>query len=55
VSPAGLLRRSDHADAVLEFPQSQERFERKASLVEGWQAPERRAPWRVRWQEEALG
>jgi hypothetical protein len=36
-----------HEDAVLEFPQSGERFVGVENLVaEGWEAPESRAQWR---------
>ncbi len=36
-----------HEDAVLEFPQSGERFVGVENLVaEGWEAPEWRAQWR---------
>ena len=44
-----------HADAVLEFPQSGERFEgvetspsgAAGTVMEGWEAPEWRASWRA--------
>ena len=35
-----------HEDAVLEFPQSGERFVGVENLREGWEAPEWRAQWR---------
>ena len=58
-----------HDDAVLEFPQSEERFEGKANFIawrsiypafvttyyaEGWQAPQWRAPWRAAWPSDSV-